>query len=263
MIKTYRTVSLAIGLVAVGLFLHVEPAAAQHIGIERPGDRDFIVDEANLIDPADAEQIRASCDQLLTEKGIPIIVVTIKSMMMYGMGGQRIETFATLLFNQWGIGYEELGGKSWNRGILLLVSQGDRRARIELGADWAHDFDVTCQQIMDEQIIPNFKQQKYSAGILAGVQGLDKMARGLPLPKRVRPWWHFALVVGLTGLAIFTAVSLIRRGASGWAWVFWAAVFALLGMLLYNMLRQSQSGGFSGGSFGGGFSGGGGASGSW
>jgi uncharacterized protein len=69
------------------------------------------------------------------------------------------------------------------------------------------------------------------------------------------------------GLMIFTVVSLIRRGASGWAWLMWGAVFSIIGYLLYSFLRSSMSsgggGGFSGGSFGGGYSGGGGATGSW
>ncbi len=100
---------------------------------------------------------------------------------------------------------------------------------------------------------------------MAGVEALDKMARELELPKIRRPWWHYALIVGFIGLAIFTVVSMIRRGASGWAWLMWAGVFSLVGFLLYQMLtsRGGGSGGFSGGSFGGGFSGGGGATGSW
>ena len=117
---------------------------------------------------------------------------------------------------------------------------------------------------MDEFIIHHFKKGEFSAGIVAGVEALDKMARKLELPTRPRPWWHYALIVGFIALAIFTVVSMIRRGSSGWAWLFWAAIFALVGYMLYSFLtRGSRSGGFGGGSFGGGFSGGGGATGSW
>jgi uncharacterized protein len=149
---------------------------------------------------------------------------------------------------------------------LLLVSKGDRKARIELGAGWGRREDELCRQIMDEQIVSRFRDGRYSEGILAGVESLDKMARKLELPKRPRPWWHYALIVGFIGMVIFTVVSLARRGASGWAWLFWGGLFAVLGTILYQSLRQSGSGsggGFGGGSFGGGFSGGGGASGSW
>jgi uncharacterized protein len=92
------------------------------------------------------------------------------------------------------------------------------------------------------------------------------MARGLQLPTRPRPTSHYVIGAVFFGLLIFTVVSLIRRGSSGWAWVFWAVVFGVVGTILYHMATSRSSGGgggFSGGSFGGGFSGGGGASGSW
>jgi uncharacterized protein len=219
-----------------------------------------------MIPQDDQKKIRALCDELLTKKATPIIVVTIDAMAQHGGAGMRIETFARLLFDQWEIGIERLGQTTWNTGILLLVSKGDRKARIELGAGWRRDKDDVCRQIMDDLIIPHFKGGDFSAGIVAGVEALDKMARGLELPKRRRPWWHYALIVGFFVLLIWTVVSLIRRGSSGWAWLFWAAAFALIGYLLYTFLtrgRGSMGGGYSGGSFGGGFSGGGGATGSW
>lgn len=239
-------------------------AAPVEITLDPPGDREFVRDLADMIDEDEGTQIRELCDRLLTDKATPIIIVTIDSMAKHGGEGMRIETFATLLFNQWQIGHAKLGEHDWNTGILLLVSKGDRKARIELGAGWGRREDALCRQIMDEHIIFHFKQGQFSEGIVAGVEALDKMGRKLELPTSPRPWWHYALVVGFIGLAIFTIVSLYRNGASGWAWLFWAAVFALVGALLYHILTSRGSGGgFSGGSFGGGFSGGGGATGSW
>ncbi|MFO0965960.1 MAG: TPM domain-containing protein [Gemmataceae bacterium] len=242
------------------------PARAFEITLPRPGEREFVRDLAGLITPEDQKKIRDLCDKLLRDKATPIIVVTIDSMAKYGGAGMRIETFATLLFNQWGIGHEKINSHDWNTGILLLVSKDDRKARIELGAGWRRDKDEQSRQIMEYQIIPRFKEGDYSGGILAGVEALDHMARGLQLPSRPRPWWQYALVVAAIGLFIFTIVSLIRRGAGGWAWLFWGLIFAGIGALLYQMFNNrgsSGGGGFSGGSFGGGFSGGGGATGSW
>ena len=214
------------------------------------------------------EELRKSCDKLLTDKAIPIIIVTINRMADHGGAGLRIETFARLLFDQWEVGHAKIGkrGHDWNKGILLLVSVGDRKARIELGAGFGRQKDALCSQIMNEQIIPHFKKGDFGSGIVAGVKALDAMARGEELPTVPRPWWHYALVVGFIGLAIFTVISLIRRGSSGWAWLLWAAVFGIVGYMLYSALTNAGrggSGGFGGGSFGGGFSGGGGASGSW
>ena len=272
-----------LALVGASLALSPGSSAAQDgagerqlISLDRPGDREFVRDLAHLIDDSDLAKIKEIGDRLLTDKATPIIVVTINSMADHGGAGMRIETFARLLFDQWGIGVAKLNDQDWNTGILLLVSKGDRKARIELGAHWRHENDVQCQQIMDNVIVPNFKDGNYSGGILAGVEALDKMARGLALPQSAEgarsstrsggfPVW---LTVIAVALGIFTVVSLIRSGKSGWSWLLWGAVFGLIGYLLYSLATNSGSsggsgGGFSGGSFGGGFSGGGGATGSW
>jgi uncharacterized protein len=259
-----------VGCLILGALCSLAPsfASAIEITLERPGDREFVRDLAEMLDAKSKEQIQQLCARLLTDKATPIIVVTITSMAEHGGDDMRIETFATLLFDQWQIGHAKLDGQDWNTGILLLVSRDDRKARIELGAGWGRREDALCQRIMDEQIIPHFKQGQFSAGIVAGVAALDKMARQLELPKMPtppRPAWHYLVIVGAIGLGIFTVVSLIRRGSSGWAWLFWGVVFAIVGTILYQMMtnRGRRGGGFGGGSFGGGFSGGVGASGSW
>ncbi|MEZ6126541.1 MAG: TPM domain-containing protein [Planctomycetaceae bacterium] len=238
---------------------------AQEFDLNPPGDREFINDEAGMLDGASRETIRGICDRLLKDKATPIIVVTIDSMEKHGGRNMPIETYAALLFNQWQIGHATLNGQDWNTGILLLVSKGDRAARIELGAGWGRTEDRTCRRIMDEHIIPQFRQGHFADGIIAGVQGLDRMARQLELPGRTRTTADYLIPVIFWGLAIFTAVSLYRRGSSGWAWLFWGGVFTVIWFLLRTMAENSRSGGgdFGGGSFGGGSSGGGGASGSW
>lgn len=237
----------------------------EKIDIPRPGERDFIADIANMITEEDEAKIKKLADTLLTDKAAPIIVVTIPSMSQYGGSGLRIETFARLLFDQWGIGPEKVNGQQWNYGILFLISQNDRKARIELGAGWKREKDAQAEQIMDNLIIPKFKQGEFSAGILAGVKGLDKMARDLQLPTREITQTEIIIGLVVIGLIIFTVVSLIRKGSGGWAWVFWAVIFGIIGTVLYQMMtsRGGSSGSFGGGSFGGGFSGGGGATGSW
>jgi len=246
------------------------PAAAAdlRINLDPPGPRQFILDKAGKIDSATQGRLRKQCDKLLTDKAIPIVVVTINSMAAHGGEGLRIETFARLLFDQWQLGVAKLGTQNWNTGILVLVSVQDRKARIELGAGWGREKDQLCQQIMDQRMVPKFKQGDFSGGISAGVEALEAMARGKDLPAVPpvpRPWWHLALAAVAVGLAIFTVVSMILQRQ--WAWLFWSAVFSILGYILYTLLSSSShggsGGGYSGGSFGGGFSGGGGATGSW
>lgn len=263
--------------ICLALFAAAEPTAEARISLPRPGEREFVRDHAGLLSAQDKTEIVELCDRLLTDKATPIIVLTINSMGEHGGDGMRIETFARLLFDQWEIGHAELNAQTWNTGILLLISKGDRKARIELGAGWHREKDQLCKEIMDQQIIPRFKQQDFSGGMKAGVVALNAMARELKLPAAAPsgsqsladtpPWVPIAWLVFLA-LAVFTVVSLFRSGSSGWAWVFWGLAFSMVGMLLYSLAnssnhRSSGGGSFGGGSFGGGFSGGGGASGDW
>lgn len=236
----------------------------------RIGEKDFIADKAEMISPEDEAKIKKLCGEVLRKTAVPLIVVTITSLNDYKAADGDIARYAKELFNKWGIGRPEVtlkGSKeklARNFGVLLLVSKNDRKARIELGADWGRTKDDACKKIMAEYIIPSFKRGDFSGGIRVGAEALAAIIMEKELPRVPRPWWHYLLIVVFIGLLIFTVVSLIRRGGSGWAWLFWAAVFGLLGWLLMTWLRSSAGrGGFSGGSFGGGFSGGGGATGSW
>jgi uncharacterized protein len=221
---------------------------------EKPPKSDFFVDQAQLLDAAHRQEINKTASALLKEERIPLFVVTITSLAAYDASGLGIDGYATRLFNTWGIGSPDR-----NYGILLLVSVGDRKARIELGAGFAHQYDRQANDIMQSLIIPAFKRGDYSTGIADGVRGLDAMARGLQLPKPTAPWWFWPVLIG--GAILFAAMiyNLFKSGKSGWAW----ALIAALAVLIFFMLRAAASSGGSGGGFGGGSSGGGGATGSW
>ena len=265
------------------LFLNAGYSGAFIYDLVQPGQREFILDKAELINDAHKEQIRTTADKILTDTANPIIVVTIKKMSDHVENKNfRIETFAHFLFDQWEIGNVQAEGfdpKTLNRGILLLISKGDRKARIQLGAGWGREHDSHCQKIMDRRIIPKFKAGDFSGGIKSGFDSLAQMLsdgsangyEGISYgePTREKTKGDYMLYIGLILLGIFTIVSLIRKGQSGFAWIFWAAIFGIIFFILKAMASGSGGGGgggggYSGGSFGGGgFSGGGGASGSW
>ncbi len=91
-------------------------AAAERIQLDRPAEREFIRDLAGMLDASSKEHIRQVCDRLLTDKATPIIVITVESMAKHGGDDMPIETFAKLLFNQWGIGHATLGEQAMEYG---------------------------------------------------------------------------------------------------------------------------------------------------
>ncbi|HVU87699.1 MAG TPA: TPM domain-containing protein [Pirellulales bacterium] len=174
-----------IALLSSGPVIADEPPSADDtaINIPRPDEHDLVVDLAHLLKATDEREIQEITARLVADKAIPIVVVTIESMKAHSPFNLRIETFANLLFDQWQIGAAEIDGQEWNRGILLLVSKGDRKARIELGGGWRRDQDRECQRIMQDKIVPHFKRNDYSGGILAGVKALDALARDQTKPR--------------------------------------------------------------------------------
>ena len=110
-------------------------------------------------------------------------------MGKYGQGGSSIARFSRSWFDKWQIGKRGTEGELINKGILLLVSIGDRESRIELGAEWGRAHDAHCLKITRLDMIPRFKKGDYSGGIHATVVELSKMARmsaeaeGLPAIK--------------------------------------------------------------------------------
>ncbi|MBW2694364.1 MAG: TPM domain-containing protein [Deltaproteobacteria bacterium] len=218
---------------------------------EKPPKSDFFVDQAHLLNEDAQKTINETALALLNQEQIPLFVVTIPSLSAYEGSALGIEGYATQLFDHWGIGSQER-----NYGMLLIVSVGDRKARIELGAGFEHRFDTETNDIMQSLIVPAFKRGDFPTGITDGVRGMDAMARGLQLPKPTAPWWFLPAMIGgaiFLGLVIY---NLFKTGRSGWAW----ALIAFIAVALFFVLRNA---GGSGGGFGGGSGGGGGATGSW
>ena len=215
-----------------------------------PND-DYVNDYAAVLHSPDVEAIRKLFKNLEHQTGIEAAVVTINSINDYQTGDTVIETFATNLFNSWGIGH-----KKENNGVLILVAVKDRKCRIELGGGYGRRYDSTMKQIIDEVMIPYFKIGDYSRGIFEGsrsvVEKVTKKVSWFSFHK-----WHLLLGM-LILVCIFAGISCMRSGKKGWGWFFFAAAGAML-LFLIKMLSSGKS---SSG-FGGGTSFGGGASGSW
>jgi uncharacterized protein len=220
-----------------------------------PDENTFYVDTTNsIVDETTGSQINQISSQLLDEEDIPIYVVVIQSLAEQQAENLKVPEYAMQLFDNWGIGSQER-----NYGMLLLVSLGDREARIELGEGFQHNYDRDASRIMDTLIIPQFRNDQYASGILAGVEGLNAMARGLDIPRPEWPAWAWpALIIGAIAL-VGIIISLFLSGRKGLAWALIVTIGVILGYILMSAVRNiGKGGGRRGGS-----SGGGGASGRW
>jgi uncharacterized protein len=254
---------LTAAIVAAGVMLAGEVNAQAATFPAPPPPGTYHVDEGRLLRSAETAEIDRIASELLQDRDVALVVVTLPSLASRQAAGYTIERYAAELFDRWGI-----GSPRSNYGILLLVSAGDRIARIELGAAYAGRYDGETAKVMNGLILPEFRAGRYTEGILAGVRGLDAMARGLPIPSAPMPWYVLPILAGIFAGGGALAYSLHHSGRRGWAWALLAALAALLLLLLSLLGRAGASGGGGGsggrgGAFGGGSSGGGGATGRW
>lgn len=207
---------------------------------------------------------------------------------------ETVEQFATRVFDQW-----KLGRKGVDDGALLLVAKDDRKLRIEVGYGLEGVIpDAVAKRIIEEEIVPRFKQDDFYGGIAAGVDRILRVIDGEPLPppkRSVAPgpgWSTETLFIGfiiltmvsqllhsLLGRFLGSGVASIAAGIIGYVLAGFAVALvvglvAFLISLFTGTAARHGSGWSSGGSWssgggswsssgssGGGFSGGGGSSG--
>jgi uncharacterized protein len=221
-----------------------------------------VVDQANVISPAQRASLEGKLKALEDKSGIQLVVATIVSLE-----GQEIESYANQLFRAWRIGQEKK-----NNGVLFLIAPKDHKVRIEVGYGLEGTLtDATSKIIILNAVAPRFKAGDFDGGIARGVDDIVTTLTVDSSEWQKRPELRakdsssaLAVVVPLLFVAIliFLFVATVRRqgGVGG------AVLYILTNVLLSGGGRGGSSfGGSSGGGFsgGGGSSGGGGASGSW
>lgn len=242
-----------------------------------------VYDGAAIIPDTVEAGIDAKLRALSKETGKALIVATVPSL-----DDRVIEEYAVELYETWGI-----GDSAKDEGALILVAPNERRTRIEVGlGSEAVLPDALAGRIIDQQMIPRFKEGNFGDGIDQATDAVIAQLKREPTD---------ALAVAAAAERAAKQGGSDRRGASGWGMVlFWLFilfffVFPLIGSLSrggrkYRGKRRDHwggpviiwgggsdwggssrsswggGGGFGGGGFGGfggGISGGGGASGGW
>lgn len=204
---------------------------------------------------------------------------------------ETVEEYAIRVFDQW-----KLGRKGMDDGVLLLVAKNDRKLRIEVGYGLEGAIpDAIAKRVIDEDIVPLFKQGNFYGGISAGTDRVSKLIEGesMPPPRRTAApgsgWSAETLFIGfiiltmvsqllhsLLGRFLGAGVAGVAAGIVGYVLAGLAAA-AIIGLIAFVISlsigatgRQGRgwssggnwsSGGGSWSSGGGGFSGGGGSSG--
>jgi uncharacterized protein len=246
----------------------------------KPSPPRLVNDFAGLLSPGEAQQLETSLESFARETSNQIALVIVEDL-----DGLDKASYAFELGEKWGVGQ-----KGFDNGIVFLIKpkignqKGDVFIAVGYGLEGAIP-DITAKRIVDNEVIPYFRNEQYLEGIQAGLAVLSNLARGEfsaadyntePQPS---PWSGlivFVIFIVIIGISVLSQVKSTRKYALSNSIPFWVAWSIL------NSTRTSHKGsfgsfssgrgsfgGFSGGrssgfgGFGGGSFGGGGAGGSW
>jgi uncharacterized protein len=227
-----------------------------------------VEDSAGIIPPQTEQQIEAALAKLWERRGTQLAVLTLPTLE-----NEPIEELSIRVVEKW-----QLGTKTGDKGVLLLIVPQERQLRIEVGQGLEGDLpDAYAKRIIDNSIVPLFRAGDMTGGVLVGIREiLLKTDPDFSFDEALASsGYRSAPSYNLSGILFFVAM-----------FIFYV-YFSNLGLMMDTPLgrygsrrrgyysptfggRGSSGGGFRGGGFsGGGFSGGGGgfsgggASGRW
>ncbi|MBA4371780.1 MAG: methanol dehydrogenase [Thermodesulfovibrio sp.] len=279
-VAEYSLNSLRPILLITALFLII---ASQSFALDVPPLSGYVNDYGGMLSPQIKSQIESELSAFEKTDSTQIVILTIPSLE-----GAVLEEFAIKAGETW-----KIGQKGKDNGVIIVVSKGDRKIRIEVGRGLEGKLtDLMAGRIIDLVVKPRFKRGDYDGGLHAGVAAVIDATRGefkAEPSRRQQKRGASSLVTFL----IFAAVGIVvlgsinrPLGAVGGAvglplsvllsslsvGVMWLAILGVIGLVLGLLLPMLFGGGrgggggfFPGGGYyggGGGFSGGGSSGGS-
>ncbi|MGI9527039.1 MAG: TPM domain-containing protein [Weeksellaceae bacterium] len=231
-----------------------------------------------IFDYSDGSVLNASEKQALNRKLIDYEGTTstqIAIIIVQNLKGEDPNFLGAQWAQAWGIGQDDK-----DNGLVILMSNEDRKIAIQNGYGLEEYMtDARSRQIIDNFIIPHFKQGEYYKGLDSGIDAIFRVLDGTFVEEgngyesnEQGEVWPFLIMVGVMFLIFWLISRNNRGGGSGGN----RGRRSPLGDVIFTDFGRStwsgRSGGFGGGGsfggggfggFGGGGFGGGGASGSW
>ena len=148
-----------------GIFDTTDPASLQIPAKPSASSGIYVQDYAGVLSAPVQSYLQELGAQLDRRTTAQLVVVTVKSL-----NGAPLEEYSLQILRQWGI-----GNKEKNNGVLMLISTGDRRSRIEVGYGLEGRLtDSFTGQIQDQYMIPYFRKGTYEEGIAKGYEALAR-----------------------------------------------------------------------------------------
>ena len=258
-------------LLLILLFFYGQFTFAQQL-FPKANPPQAVNDFGNFLEPFQREALEKKIRDYNDSTSSAIVIITVPDLQ-----GYDIAELAFKYMRDWKPGVADR-----DNGVIILVSKAERKSRIETGYGMEGVLpDITAKSIIEERMIPYFKENDFYRGFDNAIDAIILAASGeykaLPKTEGGRGGGSFKTIFILMIVAIFLLSRgggggkggsyMSRRGSRGiGGGLPWFIVGSLLGGGGRGGGFGGGGGGFGGGGFGGfggGSGGGGGASGGW
>jgi uncharacterized protein len=155
--------------VAFVVLLLLSGAAARADVKIPPAPKNYFNDYASLVSPQDAARMNDQLRQFDDKTSNQILVAVFPELPE-----PSLEDFTVRTAQAWRVGQKKL-----DNGAILFVFVKDRQARIEVGYGLEGALpDATCKDILEDRLLPHFRQGDYAGGVEAAVDAMMAATRG-------------------------------------------------------------------------------------
>lgn len=124
--------------------------------IDYPVLTEIVTDKASIFSDKELDILKKKLKSFEKNTTNQVVVLTINSLNNETIDDYALKTFET----------NKLGQKDVDNGVLILFTKYDKKVRIEVGYGLEHILtDVICSRIINNIMIPEFKDKDYFKGI--------------------------------------------------------------------------------------------------
>lgn len=132
---------------------------AKELNLPKPNPSFYVYDEADIVDSQVERYIIKTNEELYKREGAQVVVASITSLE-----NMDIREYANRLFEKW-----KIGSKEYDNGLLVLIAPEEGEIWIEVGYGLEGALpDSKVGGIIENSILPYFREGDYSQGILSG-----------------------------------------------------------------------------------------------
>jgi uncharacterized protein len=134
-----------------------------------PAPAAYFNDYAGVVPAGEAARLDAKLAQFAKETSTQVVVAVFDQLP-----SPSLEDFTVRTAESW-----RVGRKDWDNGAVFFVFVKDRKMRIETGYGLEGALpDALARRILDEQVVPHFRQGDWAGGLEAGIDGILAATRG-------------------------------------------------------------------------------------